>query len=239
MIGNLKALLLAAMALALFGVLGVSSAHGAEKERFHCEVKIGSCKYTALPDEVANTKTAHHVLTIDNYVVPFESVSFTCGQMSGEATLGKEAFAVVMKNIKYSECKVNGSEGVTFKMNGCSYGFLAVGPLGATGVPNGEMWIEGCEAGKKIEIVYTTGCVATIGEQGPLKGITFHNHKGIKELITVETNAKGIAASFDGTKAQCLITPTGIIEATYTTGNTLLTGEEDWLGGVMVNAWYE
>jgi len=239
MIRTLKAMLLASMALAVFGALAASSAHAADEERFHCEAE--PCKFKALPDEVVNTKTSHHVFIVDN---AGESVSFTCDQLSGNGTSAKKtAFELELENIVYGSgapgaCKVNGSTGITVKMNGCKYNFTVTNAFIATGNEDANVTITGCEAGKSIEIVYETGCVATIPAQAPLKGINFHNvPKG--ELMTVETNIKGITVHFVGTKAQCLITPTGTPEGTYTTGNTFVTGEEDKVGGAMKAVWFE
>jgi hypothetical protein len=235
MIRNLKVLLAAAMALAAFGVLGAASAQAAPE--FHCEVE--PCTYTLTPDGAVGSKTAHHVFIVENAGTT-ESVSFTCNQITGEGTSTKKTTTeVTIKNIKYDECSVVGGGEINVNMNGCAYLFKAVKAFEATGKENGTVTIE-CEAGKKIEVkIVATGGIFTIGAQGPLGGITFHNLNGEKKEVTVETNVHEIGVTGDGTAAQLGINPNQTLTGTYTTGNTIVTAEKDNLNKEMVNCWYE
>ena len=220
MIRNLKVLLAAALALAAVGAISASAAQAAE---FHCSVE--PCRYRATPDGTGST--AHHVFIVENSTTT-ESVSFTCAQITGEGTSAtKTATSVTLENITYPSagCKVNGSTGVTVVMNGCKYKFTNTGTVTITG----------CEAGKSIE-VKITGCTFTIGEQGPLNGITYHTVNTPRE-VTVSTDVHPIVVTADGPKASCLINPSQTLIGTYTTGNTIVTGETT--GEKMEESWFE
>jgi hypothetical protein len=236
MIRNLKVLVAAAMALAAFGVFSASGAQAAE---FHCSAE--PCTGTLKPDEVKNTKTSHHVFIVEN-AAKTESASFTCGQLDGATTTG---FAKTTSSIEvggavgaanalvYTECTVNGSIPVTVDMNGCKYNFTASGTVTITGCTN---------VAKRIEITYSTAsgsCVMSIGEQGPLSTIKYHNIGTTpKREVTVETNVTPIAVSVTtGTTATCLINPAQTLTGTYTTGNTIVTGET--AAGAQLDTWWE
>jgi hypothetical protein len=227
MIRNLKVLMLAAMALAAFGVLGAS---GAQAKEFHCSVE--PCRATLKPDGAVGSKTAHIVFIYENKSVS-ESFSTTCEQITGEGTSSKKtAKELLIKNISYDGCSVVGGSPIAIKMNGCKYLFKA---------EPGTVTIQECETGKHIEINLETGCQFTIGEQGPLKGISYHT-SGVapNRELTLEQNVHGIVVTISagGTKATCGINPGQELEGTITTGNTILTGETD-PGGVMAETWFE
>jgi len=225
MIRNLKVLVAAAMAL---GVLGAAVASGAQAAvEFHCSVE--PCTATLKPDEAAGTKTAHHVLIIEN-AAKSESASFTCGTLDGEATANTKTFTVLeATNLNYTECTVNGSGKVTVDMNGCKYNFTAAGAVTITGCTN---------AAKRIELtIPELACTYYIPEQGPLNGVTFHNIGAAPtRQITVSTNVT--VPTLTGAGAGCPIKVSQALTGTYTTGNTIVTGETD-PGGVMADAWWE
>jgi hypothetical protein len=223
MIRNLKVLVAAAMALGALGAVGASGAHAAVE--FHCSVE--PCTGTLKPDEVANTKTSHHVFIIENAALS-ESVSFTCGALDGEVTVNTKTVASAeAKNLSYTECLVNGSGKMTVDMNGCKYNFTAAGTVTITGCTN---------AAKQIEITIAS-CSFDIPEQGPLSTISYHN-VGISpnREVTVSANVHKIKVVATGTKATCFINPEQTLEGTYTTGNTIVTGETE--AGVMADAWW-
>jgi hypothetical protein len=174
--------------------------------------------------------TAHHVLVIENEAKT-ESVSFTCNELSGEATSeSKTATELTFENLSYSSCKVNGSPGVTVAMNGCKYRYAAGGTLA----------IAGCNAGKKIEWIMPggSGCIFTVGEQ-TLTGAGYHNvgeeAKNTAE-ITAELKLQPAAVASQGNCSELINTGQTLI-GTYTTGNTLLTGESSAV--VMANLWWK
>ena len=227
MIRNLKVLVAAAMALAAFGVFSASGAQAAE---FHCSVE--NCVGVLKPDEVANTKTSHHVFIVEN-AAKTESVSFTCGQLSGKSkTTAKTSTTQEAGNstaLAYSECFVNGSGATTVDMNGCKYNFTAAGTVTITGCTN---------AAKQIEVTIAN-CTFDIPEQGPLSTISYHNiGTSPNREVTVSTNVTGIkVTAATGTKANCFINPEQTLTGTYTTGNTIVTGQTE--AGVMADAWWE
>jgi hypothetical protein len=233
MIRNLKVLMAAATALAAFGVFSASGAQAAE---FHCSVE--PCDGTLKPDEAVGTKTAHHVFIVDNTLG--ESVSFTCyldghTTVSLKKTMSQIEFggAVGAANaLNYTGCLVNGSIPVTVDMNGCKYNFTAAGTVTITG----------CNEGKQIEVTYETAsgkCVLGVPAQGPLSTIKYHNiGTSPKREVTVEANVTPIKVNrISGTKATCIIDPTVTLTGTYTTGNTLITGET--AAGAQLDTWWE
>ena len=193
---------------------------------FNCSTE--PCRYTLKADGTG--KTAHHVIVVSNSAA--ESASITCNQLTGEATAGaKVVTELTFTSLAYDVCTVNGLEAKA-KANGCDY------LLGG----DGSLTIQGC-AGGKIEFeIAATGCVFSIGAQGPLFGVNYHNI-GEKEKttaeVTIETKVAGLAAGVSGSKEKCGIDPSKTpITAEYTTGNSIATAETD-PGGVMANAWWE
>jgi hypothetical protein len=238
MIRNLKVLVAAAMALAAFGAVSASGAQAAE---FHCSVE--PCTGVIKPDGTG--KTSHHVFIVE---IPdtSASVSFTCNSLSGgSTTTTKKTFTEVevggavgaANALKYNECTVNGSPGVEVDMNGCKYNFTAAGHVTITGCTN---------AAAQIEITVTTAagkCTFDIPEKvagvnQTLTTVSYHlSGSAPTREVTVETNVHGIVVNATGTAAACQIDPTKTLTGTYTTGNTLITGQTS--AGVMADAWYE
>jgi len=225
---NLKALLAAALALTALGAI-VSSAHAADE--FHCSVN--PCRGTLATDGTG--KAAHHVWIMENEATT-ESVSFTCESLRGDLEFtGGAATNVRLTGVSVDNCTVNGSAGVVVDINGCEY--IAAGIGGRTDA--GEVSVV-CPTGKKEEITYN-GCVVSITGGFSSKGIGYTTSGTTPNReITVTVNHAVIPASnisFSGTKAQCLFNPAQNVIATYTTGNTLITGETT--AGAMADAWYE
>ncbi len=227
MIRNLK-ILIAAMALTVFGAIGASSAQAAE---FHCGVE--PCTMTVKPDGKPGPagKTAHFVWIVRQGAA---AVSTTCQQGTGDATSATKTFnTITLTNIVYHECNDAG-ENATMKMNGCEYHFV-VG-----GIHHATMQIR-CPAGKAIQMeVPATGCLMTIGETGVLGGgLTFKDAEtsGVKKTeITAETTVTEIPMTVNN---KC---PGGLKEGAatgeITTWNFELTAEED-KNEVHTNLWWE
>jgi hypothetical protein len=217
MIRNLRILMLAAMALA---VIGASNASGAQAAEFHCSVQ--PCRLTLKPDGVVPSVTAHQNFRFNS--TGGDSVEFTCDSVSGEATQSaKTSPEITLTNIEYQHCTGNGSAAV--HMNGCDYLFTSAG----------QMSIK-CPEGKKIEWV-AVNCVVTIGTQGPLSGVKFHDAGVTKSEITVENLVKGIKGTIDEGPI-CGVTP-GASVAESKTANSILTAETDGAVVEMKNAWWE
>ena len=229
MIRNLKVLVAAAMALAAFGAISASGAQAVVE--FHCSAE--PCTGVIKPDGTA--KTAHHVFIVETEDTS-ESVSFTCNELAGGTTASFKKTTTEVEvggtvgsasALVYKECLVNGSGKVTVDMNGCKYNFTAAGHVTITGCTN---------AAKQIEVT-KENCTYDIPEQ-TLTTIKYHNIGTTPNReITVETDVHPILVTVTGNKADCLIDPTKKLIGTYTTGNTLVTGQTG--AGVMADAWWE
>jgi hypothetical protein len=224
MIRNLKILFAAAMALAAFGAVSASGAQAANE--FHCSTK--PCTLTIKPDGTG--ATAHQVFIVKQGA---NSLSTTCKEVSGHATIEQEAVSSArFTNIKYTGCNIAGSASVV-EMNGCEYNFISSGVQKATVTVI-------CPEGKSIEIKTTEGpvCIIKVGSQGPLAGIKFHDAEteGIKkQILTAEVDVVGLSGTVNG---GCTGLKEGAVTGEYTTGNVEITGETD-PGGVMKNVWFE
>jgi hypothetical protein len=235
MIRNLKVLLAAALALTALGALAASS-HAADE--FRCTVS--PCRVKLNRDGTGTT--AHHVFIVEN-AAKTESVSFTCGALKGTGELVNGTDISLSWNratgedrTAYEECRVNGSPGVVWHMNDCKFTFTAgaSGNAAAGTSDQAELHIE-CPVGETIEITTSPNqCTFDIGTQ-TLGGSAANGGVGYVTAgteITLTMNLKGLVVTKRG---NC----TGIIESneligTYTTGNTLLTGETS--AGVMATA---
>jgi len=210
MAGSLKCCFFSVVALLALGAI----AHGAE---FHCSVV--PCRFTTRPDGTG--KEAHHVFIIENETRS-ESIGFTCEQVTGAATNPHPPTTeLTLSEIVYDGCKSGGIAEATIATNGCTYLLKS----------NGEMHLT-CPAGKKLEL-RALNCVISIGEQW-LSGVSYTTIGTTPSReITLSFNVAGIALTVS--KA-CGFNPEHIFVGTYTTGNTILTGESE--AGVMADAWF-
>jgi hypothetical protein len=226
MIRNLKVLLAAAMVLGALGVVGAASAQA--EPLFHCAT--APCKLKLKPDEVKNTKTAHHVFIVRNSIG--ESISFTCGQLAGTATSSTVTFTTAtVTGLAYSECilQVDSSE-VLVTMNGCDYTLTSHGKVGVA-----------CPEGKVIEVLTKAGCLMKIAGFVDKEGITYHNIGTTPNReVTVSTLVKGIVVTTNSTAAQCGMHVEGGTPLTgeYTTGNTIAEAQNDSTGA-KIDGWWE
>ena len=228
MIRNLKTLMLAAMAVMVFGVVAASSAHAAE-EKFHCSV--APCTVTLKPDGTGTN--THHVFIIKNSLG--ESASFTCKALDGEGTSAAAANTeLTIKALNYTECNGNGQP-VVVRMNECDYKFTSAG---GSSVAGAQIHIE-CPTAKHIEIEVTgLGCRYEVTPQT----VTGAHYTSINSKVetTVGASVPTITTEgpFPAEKESCLIKKSPPLTSSYTTGNTIVTGETD-PGGVMASAWWE
>jgi hypothetical protein len=130
--------------------------------------------------------------------------------------------------VSYDTCTFAGQPAEVV-MNGCKYKFNA----------SGVVTIEGCEAGKGIEIKIE-GCTATIPAQGPLSTVKYTTLGAEpSRTVTAETAVTKISGTLDGTKAKCGGMEIGAFsEGEYTTGNTIVTAETDASPAVMADGWW-
>ncbi len=218
MIRKLKILMLAAMAMAAVSAVGAPSVQAAE---FHCSVE--PCRVTPKPDGAVGTKTSHHMFDVN---LPKQVLPITCKEIQGEGTATfKTVESLTIQNIQYQGCEFLGVPALV-EMNGCDYLLTAAG----------EVQIN-CPPEKQITFG-SLGCVVHVPAQGPFKGITFHNipEEKSQNEITVSASIKGIQAVATG--AGCPEVGESKAKSEYTTGNVILTGEQDDAAAVHANVWW-
>jgi len=237
MIRNLKVLIAAAMALAAFGALS-ATAHAAE-EKFHCSVE--PCRATLAPDEAAGTTTAHHVFVLKGHKNGQEaSASFTCNQLTGEATTNtKTATELTFTNLAYKnsagevKCKIGASETMTINFTSCGYKFTSAGGSTSTA----QIHLICTTAGDGIDISIA-GVLCYKITPFTASGIGYHT-VNLPRVVTATANVTVPAALVDVPGAGNPVCPEDVVtSAVYTTGNTLVKAESD-PGGVAAEAWFE
>jgi hypothetical protein len=207
MIRNLKALMLAAMAVLAMSAVAAQGAQAHTPAVFHSE--LSETTITTLPDETAGTKTAHHVFDINN-----NTMSITCNTVTVDSVITESTpTTITADNVAYNTCTFNG-QSVTVEMHGCHYMFHA----------DGRVDIVGCNAGEKIKFS-GNNCTVEVGEQSGLTEVTYHAGplRNGKKTVTLEAHVTGIAYTASGTNC----TETGAkTDGNYTTGNTIVTGSK-------------
>jgi hypothetical protein len=209
------------LSVALLAVLSLAAtnASGAAAAEFHCST-AGSCRVTLKPD--GSGKTAHQTFMFER---AGEAVGFTCSTITGEATMPENhAKELTITGVEYQGCSSVGIVAAV-RMNGCDYLLGAAGQLSIK-----------CPFGKKIEWE-VIGCIATLGEQGPIGGPSFHDAGTTKTELTVqgETEQKLKGTIVEG----CGMKPGEFSAGRITTGNFILTAEKDNPAGEMANVWWE
>jgi hypothetical protein len=245
MIRNLKVLLAAATALAAFGAFS-ASAHAAE-EKFHCSVE--PCRATLLPDEAASTTTAHHVFVVKGKTAGgFDaSVSFTCNQLTGEATSNTQTTTeLTFTNLRYEnaageqKCKVGASETLALNFTSCDYNFTSTG--GSTSTAQIHVFCGTAGDGIDLSVKGTT-CLQITPFTSTGLGYHDSNIGGAKHLVTATANVVVPAAALDlknvGNANCAALNLVSVTSSIFTTGNTLVTTETDTVPPIMANAWFE
>jgi hypothetical protein len=229
MIRNLKALLLAALAVAALGALAAS----ASAAEFTAEGS-GETTLTVLPDGTG--KTAHHVFDIRKG--PNEGVlSITCNESTGDATVFGSSFTQAtitphwgktVAGVFKTECNFAGQE-VEINTGACEFLYTADGTIH---IQTDTNLVGECKHGKQpITFNNTTlNCHVEWAEQ-TITGVKYHNIGG--GLITVEANE--LAVQYNATGVGC---PYGTLNnGLFTTGNTILTGEKKGTNEMVNLAW--
>ena len=245
MIRNLKVLIAAAMALAAFGALS-ASAHAAE-EKFHCTVE--PCRVTLAPDTEAGTTTAHHVLVVKGKTSSGTeaSASFTCNQLSGEATTStKTSTELTFTNLKYEntageqKCKIGASETLTINFTSCDYKFQSTGGSTSTA----QVHLQCSTAGDGIDLSLN-GTLCLKVTPFTSTGLGYHDSGigGAKKIVTATVNVAVPAAAVDlvnvGNVNCAGLGLASVTSATFTTGNTLVKAETDSCSVVAAEVWFE
>jgi len=217
-----RAKLLSAALLAVLSLAATSAS--ATAAEFHCST-TGSCRVTLKPDGTGKTEHQTFMFTRALPEGGAESVGFTCTSITGEATMPeKQAKEITVTGIEYHECSSVGLVAAV-RMNGCDYLLGAAGQLSIK-----------CPFGKKIEWE-VIGCIATVGEQGPLGGPSFHDAGTTKTELTVQSQTE---EKLKGTIVEgCAMKPGEFSAGRITTGNFILTAEKDNAAGEMVSIWWE
>jgi hypothetical protein len=244
MIRNLKVLLAAAMALAAFGALS-ATAHAAE-EKFHCSVE--PCTATLGPDETVPTSTAHHVFVVKGKTAggTEASASFTCDQLTGEATSAtKTATELTFTNLKYEnsageqKCKLGAAEFVEVNFTSCDYNFKSLNGSTSTA----QVHVLCGTAGDAIDI-FIKGTLCLQVTPFTSTGLGYHDiGAGTKEVLTATANVTVPNAALDlknvGNPNCTVLGMASTTGATYTTGNTLVKAETDSCAAVAAKVWFE
>jgi hypothetical protein len=159
----------------------------------------GNTRITSTPDGTG--KTAHHLIDTP-------AGSITCSTANLVGTISKAKSAPQVLEFEYANCTYLGVS-TTVAANGCFY------VLGAEG--NGSFV---CSNGQDIEFE-AAGCTVKIHGQA-VEGFGYTNINSGTEL-TLTMSIKSIR----GTAAGCAWGNGPFTTGEYTTGNTILTGEED------------
>jgi hypothetical protein len=222
MIRNLKVMLLAALAVTAFGVFAASAAQAAQ---FTAPLAGAGATTTIKPAKDGTGKTSHHVFDIGNTATT-SNVSFTCEEITGTGTaVGPASEEVLFTTPGYNTCNAGG-QAVTVQNTGCNFRFTASGLLHIVSEA-GHNCAHGAEP---IDITFA-GCKVEVGAQ-TIEGIKYHNlnaagttvgsGEGSKVTIEPVINTK-IVYNAKGANCEYGTTSNG----TYTTGNTIVTGERE------------
>jgi hypothetical protein len=223
MIRNLKLLFLAAMALSALSAFGTSAATAHTPAQFHST--LNSTTITSTTDTVEGSATAHHVFDVPG------GGTVTCREINAHGTAAASTVttqtvtaAFPVKDTAGKQNCTFAGQGVTVDMGNCDYTFHSAGFISISNhAPNL------CALATAPIQITTPGCTVSIGAQGPLAGITYHNlnfkHEEVAaasgQLITLSANVEGIHGEEVG--AGCPA-PGTFTTGKFTTGNTILTG---------------
>ncbi len=183
------------------------------------------------PAKDGTGKTSHHVFVVGN-AAGTSTVSFTCEEVTGQHDhnhlFGPDGHATMTST--YITCNAAG-QSVTVTNTGCIVTFTANGEVHLL---NDTAKVCSHGAGNSPIDVEFTGCKVEVGAQ-TLKGVKYHNlnaagttvGSGEGTKVTVEPVVTGITYNAAGANCNFGTTSNG----TYTTGNTIVTGER---GGAAV-----
>jgi hypothetical protein len=175
------------------------------------------------------------------------SVSFTCNQLTGEATSAtRTATELTFTHLKYEDsagspsCKVGAAATVSIDFTSCDYKFTSVN--GATSTA--QIHVLCATAGDGIDL-FINGVLCVKITPATATGVGYHDSKigGEKKITTATVNVSFPVAAVmleNPTNSTCL-TSLGnlstITSAVYTTGNTLIKAET--FAGVAAEGWFE
>ncbi len=212
MVGNSKALGLALVVVLSLSALAASAASASEEGHSG----VSETTVTGLPD--GTLKTAHHVIDM-------AGTSITCDKNILDGDMKAVAVTQLTMTFKYEGCTFNGQK-ITVDPGQCEFVVTFNGGLHIASTGGGN-----CNTSP----IRVTGvaCEVRIGTQA-LNGLKFHNINN-KTEVTMEMAIKGISYTAEGPGCPKAGT---FNDGEYTTGNTILTGE-DPKTGIMVPIWWE
>lgn len=199
MIGKIKALGLAFIAITAMSAVAASAAQAVSGE-IHVETPN-----TAVITGV-NTPPEQHILSFKN--TANETVNSKCTNATLEGTVqgGSPQITLTEATLTptYSGCKLFGQQADVLT-NGCKY-TLTASQTDTTATVD----VVGCTTGKHIEIVSTViDCVVTVKEQNNLSHVVFQNEGTTPNTIIAQATVTGIHYESHGTECPDPGTHTG------------------------------
>ncbi len=208
MIHNLKALLLASMAIAAVSAVTASAASAVPL--FHSE--IGATTLTGTSDGIG--KTGHQVFDAAGGTA-------TCNEVDLAGTQSGTTAESVTMTAEFKNCTFLGQV-ASIQMEACDFRFYANGKVDV----QDDAGLEGnCKHHEKGITITIPGCTVIVPEQPGLEKITYHNITGAsgKREITAEPNVASI--TYDSKGAACPKQPAGTYkDGLFTTGNAIIKG---------------
>jgi len=229
---RLKALIV--ISVAAVAVSG-SSARASE-ETFHCSVE--PCTLTLQPDGTGTTAHQTLILKGETPAGSEASVSFTCDQLTGEATVGTKTTAeATFKNSNYEGCKGFGIE-LPRDFNSCSYRLTSTNGVSGAG---SQLHLECSVPGDGINLT-VKGVTCIVITPFTASGVKYHNifkrkivtaemqnlvlPVGVTELVNVGNPSCSAVYNFKTLK-----------EVVFGTGNTNIIAETH--AGGEASVWFE
>jgi hypothetical protein len=241
-IRNLKALLLAALAVTAFSALAASSAQAVPK--FTAPGAGAAAKTTLKVVKDGTGKTAHQVFDISK-LDGSGVITFTCEELTGSGTVVGESVeegviatpAFQTTTAVENKCEVVGQPEVRITNTGCDITFTAAGEVKIVNEAThicAHSTESSHEAGKEPITIQSgsLSCTVEVGAQTVVGKVKYHNltnalvtvKSGEGETITVETPpiATPLGVTYNSYGVGC---PYGTTtNGKYTTGNLLVQG---------------
>jgi hypothetical protein len=216
MICKVKALGLALVAVCAVGAVGAQGARAATDD-FHAE---------KAPVTLTGVQEGQHVFTL-------EGNEFQCTTATFHGTSSATTATEITLSPHYAGCKF-GSLTATMDTTGCHF-ILDDETTPSTG--DAHVYLD-CTSGNIKTTI--SGCTITFNSDQTLSGVTYdnvNNNGGNTREITMTTTISGMEYSASGFGCGLAGIKTGPhTDGTYT-GNTIVTGEEDKVGGAHVGIW--
>jgi hypothetical protein len=214
MFRNLKATMLASVAVIALSALGASVA---QASHFNAPGSVGTIEISSQKDGTA--KNAHHVFDIENALGTVQR-SITCEEAVATGSAAAPKTEEVRVTIDFrGNCQFIGQT-VTVEEGACDFKFTASGQVHIQTDPGltGE-----CKHGGNPITFATPNCKVEVGEQ-TVNGVVYDNTtlNGKKTITLTANNLTGVTYNAQGTDCPFGTTTNG----KYTTGNTYVLGSQ-------------